>query len=128
MDKPKQIMPTTAGFSALTQPWFSFGMVLEDEDLNLGVKYTRELTRLLFRSFFGCGVVCGLDVKAQPICNGSKLRITVAKGLAMDCMGNPLHVAEFQTIDYAPDCKPFPEAIWVVLCYSEKRCRPKDVS
>ena len=52
-------------------------MLLEDEDLNAGVSYTRDLTRILFKSLFGCGVICGLVVGAKRTCNGGKLEITV---------------------------------------------------
>ena len=45
--------------------------------------YTRELSRLMFRSLFGCGVICGLVVKPEPKCGQDS--ITVACGLALDC-------------------------------------------
>src|SRR5438477_12454528 len=90
--------------SSLQRPRFSPGLLLEDEDLNAGVNYTRDLTRLLFKSLFGCGVICGLQVKARPTCKGSRLEITVPKGLAFDCLGNPLEVPVSQTFEYNPDC------------------------
>jgi len=128
MDKPQQLMTTTTGLATLQRPRFIPGMLLEDEDMNAGVSYARDLTRLLFRSLFGCGVICGLQVSAQLICKGSKLKITIPKGLALDCSGNPLEIPETQAIEFNPDCKDFPPAIWVSLCYFEKPCRPKDVS
>jgi hypothetical protein len=127
MDK-SQLMPAYARLANLQRPFFSPGLLLEDDDLNAGVKYTSDLTRLLFKSLFGCGVICGLKVSYQPICNGSQLQITVAKGVALDCMGDPIEVPSDQTFDYNPNCDPIPPEIWVVLCYAEKCCRPKDVS
>ena len=96
--------------------------------MNAGVSYTRDLNRLLLKSLFGCGVVCGLQVKAQRTCNERKLQITVPKGLALDCMGNAIEVPDTQTIEFDPECEKFPPEIWVILCYWEKPCRPKDVS
>lgn len=127
MDNAHKLM-TKTGNATLQRPRYSPGLLLEDDDLNSGVNYTRDLTRLLFKSLFGCGVICGLKVTAKPICKGSKLEITVAKGIALDSLGNPLEVPSPLTLEYDPQCKDFPPVIWVTLCYTEKCCRPKDVS
>jgi len=116
------------GLATLVRPRYSPGLLLEDEDLTAGVDYTRELNRLLFRSLFGCGVICGLTVTAAKDCNGRRLVVSIDKGLALDCMGNPIHVTAPQTVTYDPDCAPFPPVIWVTACYLEKPCRPRDVS
>jgi len=127
MENPTPLISKT-GYATLKRPNFSEGLLLEADDLNAGVSYTRDLTRLLFRSLFGCGVICGLTVKAKLICKGSKLLISVDRGLALDCMGNPLEVAEPQSFELDSECKDFKPALWVALCYSEKCCRPRDVS
>jgi len=128
MKKANQLT-SSSGLGTLQRPKFAAGLLLEDDDLNAGVSYTYNLTRLLFKSLFGCGVICGLKVTAETTCNGSKLQISVAKGIALDCMGNPLEVPSDQTFLYTPkDCLDFPATIWVVVCYVEKCCRPKDVS
>jgi hypothetical protein len=116
-----------AGLSSLQRPRFSPGLLLEDEDLTAGVDYTRELVQLLFRSLFGCGVICGLDVEATLICNGRKLQILVRAGLGLDCMGNPIQLSSDQTLVYDPDCVVMPGTIWVTACYVERSCRPKEV-
>jgi hypothetical protein len=116
------------GLSTLQRPRFEPGLLLEDDDLTAGVDYTRNLMRLMFRSLFGCGVVCGLDVEALPFCNGSQLKITVGGGLALDCLGGAIALPKAQTLTYDPDCKPFPPKIWVTVCHIEKCCRPRDVS
>jgi hypothetical protein len=120
--------PTKFGFGTLQRPRYSAGLLLEDEDLNSAVSYTRDLTRLLFKSLFGCGVICGLRIKPELTCNGRKVGITVTKGIALDCMGNPLEVPEPVTVEYDPDCDKLPPSIWVVVCYVEKCCRPRDTS
>jgi hypothetical protein len=116
------------GTSSLQRPQFSPGQLLDDDDLNAGVTYTRDLTRLLFRSMFGCGVICGLQVKPEWACQRRRWSITVTKGLALDCLGNPIELPADVTFEYNPDCDPLPPALWVTICYSEKCCRPKDVT
>ena len=116
------------GMSTLQRPRFGAGLLLEADDLTAGVDYTRNLMRLMFRSLFGCGVICGLKVTAELVCNRSKVSVTVQKGLALDCMGDPIYVPVPTTLVYDPDCKEIPPRLWVVACYVEKCCRPKDVS
>jgi len=121
-------LPTQCGSSNIERPRFSPAQLLDDEDMNAVVNYTRDLTRLLFRSLFGCGVICGLEVGATPICAGKKWQITVSKGLALDCLGNPIEVPSQVTVEYDPGCEDFVKPLWVAICYCEKCCRPKDVA
>ena len=116
------------GLATLERPRYSPGLLLEDEDLTAGVDYTREITRLLFRSLFGCGVICGLEVKATLKCKRTELHVEVGPGVGLDGSGNPLQVPKTQQLAYDPDCEPMPERVWVVLCYRDRDCRPKDVS
>jgi hypothetical protein len=51
--------PENSMKGSLIRPTYSPGLLLEDDDLTAGVSYTRGLTQLLFRSLFGCGVICG---------------------------------------------------------------------
>jgi len=87
-DAEKKISKTSVG--VLERPRYSPGLILEDSDLTAAVDYTRALNRLLFRSLFGCGVVCGLTVSIGTDCG---LQVTVAPGLALDGCGDPLHLA-----------------------------------
>jgi hypothetical protein len=116
------------GLATLQRPRYSAGLLLEADDLTAGVDYTREFLRLMLRSLFGCGVVCGLGVHAKLTCNGRKVEITIDPGLALDCLGNPIQVPKSFSMEYDPECKEMPEFIWVTACYIEKCCRPKDVS
>src|ERR1044072_9995177 len=83
------------GDSGLTRARFGPGMLLQHEDLEYLGNYPRELSRLLFRSFFGCGVVCGLVVKAEEKCG--KGHVTVGSGLALACSGAPNWLPQPQT-------------------------------
>ena len=65
MNANANIVDQVTGSSTLVRPRFSPGLLLRDDDLKVGVDYTRELSRLMFRSLFGCGVICGLKVEAS---------------------------------------------------------------
>ena len=119
----KVVKPVT-GNSNLVRPRFSPGLLLRDDDLKQGVDYTRDLSRLLFRTLFGCGVVCGLVVKWSFNCN--KLFLTVGDGVALDCHGDPIHVPEPQPIQIDPSCgDEIPKEMWIVLKRTEKCCAPR---
>jgi hypothetical protein len=124
----EKALATFKGLSTLLRPRYERGLLLEDDDLTSAVEYTRNSVRLLFRSLFGCGVICGLEVSATKDCNDTKLHVTVRKGVALDCLGNPIEVPRPQAVTYDADCKPLPPCVWVSVCYLEKNCRPKDVS
>jgi hypothetical protein len=99
-------------------------MLLHHDDLEQLNAYTRELSRLLFRSFFGCGVVCGLKVDTSTKCG--KIWVTVGAGLALDCCGDPVYVPKDQTFTIDEECDPnIPSPLWVILCGKAKCCAPR---
>src|SRR5438876_447699 len=127
MSTNTKLFKSITGNSSLMKPRFSPGLLLRDDDLNQGVDYTRDLSRLLFRSLFGCGVVCGLVVKWVLSCN--KLVITVGEGVALDCHGDPIHVTEPQPIPLDPSCgDDIPHQMWVVIRRTEKCCAPRSAA
>src|SRR4029453_41257 len=112
------------GTSTLVRPRFAPGMLLQHEDLDQLSTYTRELSRLLFRSFFGCGVVCGLVVKTDPKCGEDT--IVVGAGLGLDCAGDPIYVPKDVRVVLDENCEPNPnDVLWVVLCATTKCCAPR---
>jgi hypothetical protein len=88
---------TAEGRGSLVRPRFTPGLLLLDEDLTAGVDYTRELSRLLFRNLFGCGVICGLTVTGKEA-TGRCLTVDVNCGLALDCVGDPVQVRQPQSL------------------------------
>lgn len=124
----KKTYASQQGLSTLERPRYSAGLLLEDDDLTAAVSYTRNMMRLMFRSLFGCGVICGMDVTAQLTCNRTRVAVTVGKGVALECLGDPIEITKAVTVTYDADCDPLPEWLWVTVCYLEKCCRPKDVS
>src|SRR5258706_1501545 len=110
--------------STLVRPKFGPGMLLQHDDLEQQTAYTRELNRLMFRSLFGCGVVCGLVVGTEVKCG--KVNVTVSSGLALDCQGDPIYVPQAQSLVLDEECNPdIPGQVWVVLCGTEKCCAPR---
>ena len=112
------------GDSSLIRPHFTEGLLLQDDDLTAGVTYTRALSRLMFRTVFGCGVLCGLRVSA-PYSECGVLKIGIAKGLGLDCLGDPVEVGKPQTLAI-DSCKvQVGNELWIALRASQKCCAPR---
>ena len=124
MNKSNTTIPGIKGTSKLVRPRFGPGMLLQHEDLELLNSYTRDLSRLLFGSLFGCGVICGLVVKVGDKCG--KSQVTVEAGVALACSGDPIHVPTDQSFPLSEDCPPEIDGpLWVVLCAYSKCCAPR---
>jgi hypothetical protein len=99
-------------------------MLLQHEDLDQLNVYTREINRLMFRSLFGCGVICGLVV--EPTENCGKVCVTVGAGLAIDCCGNPVYVPKKISVAVDENCDPnLKPLLYVLLCGTTKCCAPR---
>jgi hypothetical protein len=111
---------------SLIRPRFEPGALLLDEDLTAIVDHTRGLSRLLFRSLFGCGVVCGFRITAQVECGN--LTVAVAPGVALDCKGDPIEMCEQQTLGMLCAEK-LPDRLWVMIRRSARdhTCATRDV-
>src|SRR5262249_18322018 len=82
---------------------------------------------LLFRSLFGCGVVCGFKVGAEIKCGD--LRVTVDAGVALDACGDPIEMCATQTLGKHCAEKWVGKPIWVVIRRAQRDhwCAPRDV-
>lgn len=126
MSKSNGTIKKHPGTSTLARPLFSPGMLLQHEDLGQSTSYTRDLSRLLFKSFFGCGVICGLGVSIDAKCG--KVCVTVRAGVALACSGDPIEVPKDQTFALDENCDPnLDSPLYVVLCGKVKQCAPRDV-
>jgi hypothetical protein len=124
MNNSNVTIPGIKGTSKLVRPRFGPGMLLQHEDLELLNTYTRDLSRLLFGSLFGCGVICGLVVKVDPKCG--KFYVSVGAGVALACSGDPIYVPADQSFPLSEDCPPDIDGpLWVVLCSWSKCCAPR---
>lgn len=108
----------------LIRPRYTPGLVLHDTDLTAAVDYMRTLTRLLFRSLIGCGVVCGLKVTVKA---GDELAVRVDPGLALDGCGDPIQLIKPVTVTLPRTDGVLAERdaaqrqdLWVVLCGGEQ--------
>jgi hypothetical protein len=93
MNDTSKLAKPIRSFNSLIRPKFSPGLLLQDDDLTAAVGYTRNLSRLLFRTLFGCGVLCGLQVGRPQKDNCGNLVTDVASGVALSCKGDPIEVA-----------------------------------
>lgn len=107
----------------LQRPRYSPGLILEDSDLTAAIDYTRDLTRIMLRSLFGCGVVCGLTAGVDEKCG---LTIKVQPGLAIDSCGDPIHVKDGVTI-VIPDGKVDKTDYWIVARNKDRTCERRNV-
>jgi hypothetical protein len=112
------------GLSSLIRPHFTEGLLLQDDDLTAGVTYTRALSRMMFRTMLGCGVLCGLRVK-PPTLECGKLKIDVEKGIAIDCLGDPVELSRAVTIDIDECTETIEDELWIGLRQKEKCCAPR---
>jgi hypothetical protein len=115
---------TVGGTGTLMLPQFAPGMLLQSDDLAALGAYSRDLSRLMFRTLFGCGVICGLKVTVAWKCG--KIVITIDPGIALDCCGDPIQVTATQSISIDTECNSqFPKQLYVVLCEKNKCCAPR---
>lgn len=124
MNDNSKLAKPIRNLTSLVRPKYSPGLLLQDDDLTTAVSYTRNLSRLMFRTLFGCGVLCGLKVDPPRMDNCGKLLIDVAKGMALSCAGDPIEVSASQIeID---TCKnELPCFLWVAVRHIESCCVPR---
>jgi hypothetical protein len=124
MNKSNTMLTSKKGMSTLARAKFAPGMLLQHEDLEQLNDYTRDLSRLMFRSLFGCGVICGLVVEPELECGNVKL--TIGAGVALSCAGDPIEVPSDVSVVMARECHPnMGDILWVVLCGTTKCCAPR---
>ena len=124
MSTKNQPLQKVTGPSTLARAKFGPGMLLQHDDLDQLNTYTRDLSRLMFSSLFGCGVVCGLVVSGEENCG--KVTVDVGCGLALDCQGDPIQVSKPQRFVIDTACVAnMPPTLWVVLRGTAKSCAPR---
>jgi hypothetical protein len=130
MTTPSVVLKAQKGPSTIQRAKFGPGMLLQSEDLEQLNSSSRDLSRLLFRSLFGCGVVCGLTVSAKTDNCGNTM-VSVGAGLALNCIGDPIYVPKNVTFAATDGCDPEnppPNPLWVWLCSGSKCCAPRTPS
>lgn len=92
---------------------FTDGMLVTAADLRAATQYPLSVIQVLVRSYFGCGIVCGLDVSNpnertgrvdNPDCppeNG--FIVEIAPGVSLGCDGFPVEICGKVKLDLSPD-------------------------
>jgi hypothetical protein len=116
-------LPQVNGASQLVRPSYSPGLMLQDDDLKQAVDYTRDLSRLLFKNLFGCGVVCGFKITLDTgPCNG---QVVIQPGVAIDGHGDPVELRDPQRIDLGTD---MPDETWITIRRRDIHCLKRDLA
>lgn len=116
----KNSIAVTAGVSEPVRARFWPDMLLRHDDMEALSAYPRDLSRLLLRSLFGCGVLSGLAVKLDNF--GPSL--IVEAGVALTDSGDPILVPGGQRVEVKKeDAGKGP--LWVVLCGTTKCDSPR---
>lgn len=123
MNGTNKPIDSKSGTSTLVRARFGPGMLLRHDDLERLNTYTRDLSSLLFRSLFGCGVVCGLVVEPPKVDECGRTIITVAPGLALGCSGYPIQMPSPQSLTI--EARRTDLELWVILCGTTKCCVPR---
>src|SRR5262245_26027931 len=114
MNDNSKLAKPIRSLSSLVRPKYSPGLLLQDDDLTAAVSYTRNLSRLMFRTLFGCGVLCGLRVH-PPTLECGKLCFDIDKGNALTCLGDPVEVGAAQQLCIDTCETPLPCRIWLAV-------------
>jgi hypothetical protein len=98
---------------------FSDGMIVRADDLETAMQYPIALFQTLIRAYFGCGVVCGLEVHMLPRDSDKPtFWLQLEPGVALDCGGHPLSICEPVKIDLTPDpcaCEDQPQCLYLAI-------------
>jgi len=113
---------TQAGSTQAVQ--FSDGMLVTAEDLGAAMRYPLSVIQVLLKAYFGCGIVCGLELTdptaAQPAATGANggvdaagrtvspgcqpnFMLGIGRGVALGCDGYPIEICGPLKLDLTPD-------------------------
>jgi hypothetical protein len=120
--------------TSLVSPIFADGRVVSAEDLHLAMSYPLDVFRVMMRAFFGCGIVCGLDLEPDP--RLEKLQkedrvshtVRILPGVALDCHGHPIQLCRPVSVDLSPDpcdCGEGPKRVCLAIKRSTSEEQPR---
>jgi hypothetical protein len=125
MNDNSKLAKPIRSLTSLVRPKYSPGLLLQDDDLTAAVSYTRNLSRLMFRTLFGCGVLCGLRVGVPRLDDKCGDLVTdIDKGVALSCEGDPIEVSASEVkIDTCEN--ELPCFLWFAVRHIESSCVPR---
>ncbi|WP_222271570.1 hypothetical protein [Modestobacter marinus] len=109
---PETTKPTT--IEAVT---FRDGMIVTADDLDAAMRYPTSLLLTVFRAFFGCGVVCGLELRLKQPTGGGWV-LCIDRGVAVDGHGHPIELCAAVELDLSPEacaCEPPPDKVGIAV-------------
>lgn len=96
---PEKVRPTR-----IESVKFRDGMIVTADDLESAMRYPASMLHTVLKAYFGCGVVCGLELKPDPKAHGADTFVLcVTEGVAFDCNGYPLELCGRVKLDLSPD-------------------------
>jgi hypothetical protein len=110
--------------TSLSSPIFADGRIVTAEDLHLAMSYPLDAMRIVMRAYFGCGIVCGLELATDPKVQKlpekhQKSRVVrITPGVAIDCHGHPIELCGPVALDLSPDpcdCGEAPEKVCIAI-------------
>jgi hypothetical protein len=114
VELPEKVKPTT-----IESVKFRDGMIVTADDLDAGMRYPASLLQTVLRSYFGCGVVCGLGLRVKdPVGEQPTWVLCVDRGVAIDCQGHPIELCAPVELDLSPAhcaCEAPPEQVCIAL-------------
>lgn len=137
-------LPRKTKASSIEAVKFKDGMIVTAEDLQAAMQYPVAMFQALVRAYFGCGIVCGLELKPErgagekDACDDEKGRkdaarsfvVCVNKGVALDCHGFPLELCGPVKLDLTPDpcsCEEPPDEVCIAIKRITSDEAPRDV-
>ena len=116
---------------------FKDGMIVTAGDLETAMQYPLSIFQVLVRAYFGCGIVCGLEIVVDPQTadcppdqkKGSSLVVLVKGGVALDCHGFPLELCGPVKLDLTPDpcsCEELPDKICIAIRHDTSEEAPRE--
>lgn len=125
--------------TSLVSPIFADGRVVSADDLHLAMSYPLDVFRVMMRAFFGCGIVCGLELERDKRLDtlGKEVRdkqavashkIRIMPGVALDCHGHPIQLCRAVDVDLSPDpcdCGETPKCLCIAIRRTTSEEQPR---
>ena len=121
-------LPHTTRSMSLQSVKFKDGMVITADDLDTAMRYPLGVFQTLVRLDFGCGIVCGLEIRdpgAQdykevtdcPRLPAPNFTVCIEPGVALGCDGYPIELCAPVKLDLTPDpcCDPRPVEVYIAI-------------
>ena len=120
-DLPRRVIASPS----LETTKFKDGMVITANDLDTAMRYPLAVFQTLIRAYFGCGVVCGLELeikKAPPSKdyndkNKPPVAVRIGRGTALGCDGFPIELCAPVTLPLTldPCCDDPPQCVCIAI-------------